>query len=256
MRVDYDAVAELYDATPHRAKVADPELLSFIGERGSRRSISVLDVGCGTGNQLIANRGALTGAFMVGLDRCSGMLHQARVKAPEIAWVQADGSMVPFRAETFDFVSCQFALHHMPNKADMLRETYRVLRPGGRFVIRNVCPQHCPDWLFYIYFPESLAIDLEDFWSSERTAAAMGQAGFEAVEVEFEHLRFAQDLRLWFEEVHQRGTCSQLLAIPDAAYHAGLQRLAEELAAHGSPPVRQNHVCLLTIRGGKKSLSS
>jgi SAM-dependent methyltransferase len=252
LRVDYDAIADLYDSTPYRTKAVDPELLAFIRQRASRDKLSVLDIGCGTGNQLIANCAALTSARMVGLDRSSGMLRQARLKASAMAWVQGDGSMLPFRAESFDFVTCQFALHHIQDKAGMLRDTFRVLRRGGRFAIRNFCPQECSDWLFYVYFPESLAIDLEDFWPVESIAAEMNKAGFSAVAVEREHLRFEQDLRSWYDEVRRRETCSQLLAIPDSAYDAGLHRLMEELAAHNGPLSRANHICLVTIRGEKR----
>ena len=140
----------------------------------------------------------------------------------------------------------------MQDEAGMLRETFRVLRDGGRFVVRNVCPQECPDWLFYVYFPESWEIDLEDFWSPGSIAAEMDKAGFDAVTIEREHLRFEQDLRAWLDEVGRRATCSQLLAIPDAAYEAGLRRLTEELAAQRGPLLRQNHICLVTIRGGKQ----
>ena len=250
-RVDYDTIAHLYDTTPHRTKPVDPELLTFIRQRASCDNLSVLDVGCGTGNQLIANRPVLADARMVGLDRFSGMLRQARLKAPDIAWVQADGSILPFQADSFDFITCQFALHHIQDKAAMLRETFRVLRGGGRFVVRNVCPQDCPDWLFYAYFPQSLVIDLEDFWPPETITAEMDKAGFAAVAVEREHLCFEQDLRVWLGDVRRRGTCSQLLAIPDAAYETGLRRLTDELAAQSGPLLRRNHICLLTIRGGK-----
>ena len=115
----------------------------------------------------------------------------------------------------------------------------------------NVCPQDCPDWLFYDYFPESLVIDLEDFWPPESITAELNKAGFVAVAVEREHLRFEQDLRAWFDEVRRRATCSQLLAISDPAYEAGLRRLTEELAAERGPLLRKNHICLVTIRGGK-----
>ena len=251
-RVDYDAIALLYDATPYRIKPIDPELLTYIEQRAPPDKLSVLDVGCGTGNQLIANRPALADARIVGLDRFSKMLRQARLKAPAIAWVQADGSALPFETDSFDFITCQFALHHIQDKSGMLRETFRVLRHGGRFAVRNLCPQDCPDWLFYIYFPEALAIDLEDFWSPESITAEMDKAGFDAVAVERDHLRFKQDMRAWFGDVRQRGTCSQLLAIPDGAYEAGLCRLTEELAAQNGPLLRENHICLVTIRGSKQ----
>src|SRR5271169_2809690 len=55
-RVDYDAIAHSFDSGPYRTKTVDPELLAFIGQRISGDQASILDVGCGTGNQLIANR--------------------------------------------------------------------------------------------------------------------------------------------------------------------------------------------------------
>ena len=154
-RVDYDAIAHLFDSGPHRTKTVDPELLAFIEQRIPSDLGSILDVGCGTGNQLIADRAVLPSAWLVGLDRSLGMLRQARLKAPDIAWVQADASTLPFQTESFDFITCQFALHHIQDKVGMLRETLRVLRIDGRLILRNLCPQECADWLYYDYFPES-----------------------------------------------------------------------------------------------------
>jgi len=36
-RVDYDAIAELDDSTPHREKSADPELIAFLAGRARRQ---------------------------------------------------------------------------------------------------------------------------------------------------------------------------------------------------------------------------
>jgi ubiquinone/menaquinone biosynthesis C-methylase UbiE len=248
-RVDYDAIADLYDATPYRTKRVDPELLAVARRFASSGWFATLDIGCGTGNQLIADRAALPSGQLVGLDHSLGMLRQARRKAPAITWVQGDGATLPFRGESFDFVSCQFAFHHIADNAGAIREAFRVLRRRGRFVIRNFCPQESPHWLFYQYFPEARTIDLEDFCSPEAIKTEMQRAGFDAVALELEHLRIEQDLRTWFEEVRRRHTCSQLLAISDAAYEAGLNRLSQELAVRDGPILRENRLCLATIRG-------
>jgi SAM-dependent methyltransferase len=166
--------------------------------------------------------------------------------------VRADASALPFQTESFDFISCQFALHHIKDKVGVLRETLRVLRIGGRLILRNLCPQDCADWLYYDYFPEARTIDLEDFWSPETIMAEMDAIGFVAVTAEREHLRFEQDLRNWLDTVRRRDTCSQLLAISDVAYQAGLSRLMHELADRSSPLLRQDHLCLVTIRGEKR----
>jgi SAM-dependent methyltransferase len=251
-RVNYDAIAHLYDGQPYRAKSPDPELSAFIGERTIPDTLSVLDIGCGTGNQLVADRTVVRNAQLVGLDRSLGMLRQARPKASDIAWVQADAAVLPFRSDCFDFITCQHAFHHVRGKEAMLRGALRVLRPGGRFVLRSLCPQESEGWLYYEYFPEARGIDLRDFWPPEQIIAVMETAGFHAVTAARQHLRYEQNLREWLAVVQRRDTCSQLTAIPDAAYAAGLRRLEQELADGGAPPVRADHLCLVTIRAEKQ----
>jgi SAM-dependent methyltransferase len=247
-RVDYDAIAHLYDAQPHRARAADGELLAFAEARGGAR-LAVLDIGCGTGNQLIANREVLPNFWYGGLDRSPGMLNEARRKAPDLAWVEADAAILPFAGASFDYVCCQFAFHHIEDKAGMLRAVCRVLRPGGRFILHNMCPQQSADWIYYEYFPEALPIDLRDFWPPDTLALTMRQAGFAAVAVAYQHIEFAEDLPAWREIVRRRDTCSQLQAISDAAYQQGLRRLERDIADPAVSRSRKNHLCLVTIRG-------
>jgi len=250
--VNYDTIAHRYDLQPHRGKAVDPELVTFIAQRASADSPSILDIACGTGSQLVANRSIVSDAQLVGLDRSFGMLCQARLKARDIAWLQADGARLPFQAESFDFITCQFGFHHVPDKTGMLRALFHALRCRGRFVMRNVCPQEHPDWLYYNYFPEALPIDLADFWPPENIVATMEAIGFAPVTVELEHLRFEQDLRVWLDTVRRRDTNSQLMAISDRAYAAGIHRLERELADANEPRVRADHLCLITIRGDKR----
>jgi len=250
--VNYGAIAHLYDSQPHRAKAADPELVTFMAQRASADRPSILDIACGTGNQLVADRSIMPDARLVGLDRSFGMLRQARPKVRDIAWVQADGAMLPFQPESFDFITCQFGFHHLSDKAAMLRTVFQTLRCDGRFVMRNLCPQEHPDWLYYDYFPEALPIDLADFWSPETIVVMMETIGFAAVTFELEHLRFEQDLRVWLGTVRRRDTNSQLMAISDRAYEAGIHRLEREVAGGDEPRMRADHLCLITVRGDKR----
>jgi ubiquinone/menaquinone biosynthesis C-methylase UbiE len=252
-RVDYDAIAPTYDLGPGRARVVDSELLTFIEQRTSVEALSLLDISCGTGNQLVANRTAIPVATMIGVDRSLGMLQQARPKSLSITWVQADAAALPFETLSFDYISCQFAFHHYQAKASMLRDAFRILRSGGCFVLRNLCPHESSDWLYYEYFPEAEIADLRDFWPTEAIVAVMEAIGFMTIIVKLEHLRFEQDLSTWIEIVRRRDTCSQLLAISDAAYELGVRRLERELEKETAPPRHADHLCLLTIRGEKPS---
>jgi ubiquinone/menaquinone biosynthesis C-methylase UbiE len=247
-RVDYDAIAHLYDTQPHRGRDVDPQLQGFAAERAGA-ALTVLDIGCGTGNQLIANCAALPQAWCVGLDSSRGMLARAYRKAPGIAWVHGDGAVLPFRAGSFDFAYSQFAFHHVQDRSGMLSEVCRVLRPRGKFALHNACPQESSDWLYYEYFPEARAVDLDDFWPPDTIVASMKKLGFVNVEAAYQHLRWEQDMAAWLDTIRRRDTCSQLQAISDAAYRAGLDRLERDVADPKTPRSRADHLCLITIHG-------
>jgi ubiquinone/menaquinone biosynthesis C-methylase UbiE len=174
-RVNYDAIAERYDTTPHREKSAGPELIAFLVGRGPTATLTLLDIACGSGNQQVANRGLTPNAKFDGLDGSLGMLRQARRKMPDIACVHGDSTALPFASGSFDFVSCQYAFHHFRDKVGMLRETFRVLRRGGRFALYNMCPQESNDWLYYAYFPEAKTRDFTDFWPPDEIVSEMTQ---------------------------------------------------------------------------------
>ena len=61
-RTDYDKIAVDYDSDPRRAKEFDADLVEFLERRPEIKdgTLAVLDIGCGTGNQLVANRRAFT----------------------------------------------------------------------------------------------------------------------------------------------------------------------------------------------------
>ena len=144
-RVEYDAIAPLYDSQPGREKSPDPALAAFLAERSALGTGLLLDIACGTGNQLVANRAIASSARMVGFDGSLGMLRQARAKSAEIGWVHGDSSALPFASGRFDFASCQYAFHHFRDKAGMGREAFRVLQTSGRLVIFNLSPHDSLD---------------------------------------------------------------------------------------------------------------
>jgi SAM-dependent methyltransferase len=68
------------------------------------------------------------------LDVSAMRLASLRRAAPDVNRVQGDAQNLAFAHSSFDYV-CVFAgLHHLPNYEGALRESYRVLRPNGRFV--------------------------------------------------------------------------------------------------------------------------
>lgn len=85
----------------------------------------VLDVGCYDGLFLRQ----INCKQKVGID-----LHPVRVN-PEIDYVQADGRVLPFQKETFDFVYALDVIEHIDRDLDFIQSLVRILAPGGILVL-------------------------------------------------------------------------------------------------------------------------
>jgi len=101
-------------------------------EFGKHRGESVLEVGCGTGCDLL--QFAKNGAIATGVDLTQKHIELARMRVGELAEVhQADARRLVFPDNSFDYVYSHGVLHHCDDPAGVVQEMFRVLRPGGRF---------------------------------------------------------------------------------------------------------------------------
>jgi trans-aconitate methyltransferase len=90
----------------------------------------VLDLGCGDGQ--LTRRIADSGAHVLGVDASAEMVAAARERGIEAEHAKAEE--LPFRDATFDAVFSNAVLHWVRDHDAMMRQVYRVLKPGGRFV--------------------------------------------------------------------------------------------------------------------------
>ncbi|MFC2046480.1 class I SAM-dependent methyltransferase, partial [Chloroflexota bacterium] len=104
-----------------------------------------LDLGTGPGTVAVEIARQRPGLRMVGLDLAAHMVVRARQQAARAGldgrgfWPQADGHFLPFPDNSFDLVVSSFALHHWDDPLRILDEMGRVLRPGGRYYIADLC---------------------------------------------------------------------------------------------------------------------
>jgi demethylmenaquinone methyltransferase/2-methoxy-6-polyprenyl-1,4-benzoquinol methylase len=92
----------------------------------------VLDLCCGTGD--IALAFARAGADATGADFTEEMLRVAEARTQAVRWVRADALALPFPDNSFDVVSVGYGLRNLADIERGLREVYRVLKPGGKFL--------------------------------------------------------------------------------------------------------------------------
>jgi ubiquinone/menaquinone biosynthesis C-methylase UbiE len=130
----------------------------------------VLEVGCGTGPSSVAM--AERGAQVVAIDIDPRMAEAARLRARdhhldgriEAKWVP-DSSRLNFPDRSFDLIVCNGVLEHAAPQArgPLLREMWRVLRPGGHLFIgetpNRLFPKdmHTTQLWWQHYMPRGLA---------------------------------------------------------------------------------------------------
>jgi SAM-dependent methyltransferase len=103
-----------------------------VGEFCKHQGDKILEIGCGTGSDLL--QFAKHGALATGIDLTTKHVELARRRIGDLAVVhQADARHLPFEDASFDYVYSHGVLHHSDEPEQVVREMLRVLRPGGRF---------------------------------------------------------------------------------------------------------------------------
>ena len=172
--------------------------------------------------------------------------------AKGIGWVQGDGASLPLASASFDYATNQFSYQHIAGREAFVHEIYRVLRPGGRFVMLNIDPWSMPGWAIYRYFPEAFDRDQVDFLPGEAFASLMRVAGFADVQIERRARTGRENLAEFLAYVSERHRTSQLMVISDGNYRAGLERLRADLEASGDGQrTVESETCLVTIVGNR-----
>ncbi len=117
-----------------------------------RKNLAVLDVGCGTGTQLLRYR--MEGCRLCGIDSSPAMLERAKAKLGDSAeLLLMDASHMSFADGSFDLVSVILILHEMPApmRTAVVRECRRVTKGHVMLVDYHGGPYPFPQgWLWKI----------------------------------------------------------------------------------------------------------
>jgi ubiquinone/menaquinone biosynthesis C-methylase UbiE len=152
-------------------------LLDFVRPRPGERA---LDVACGPGIVTAALERA--GLLVAGIDLTREMIREAVPRGGR--YVQGNVERLPFPASTFDVAVCRNACHHFASPQAVLREMARVLRPGGRVIVEDMCAPDDPQARDYHETIERLrdASHVRTLTQGEfaEMSAGAGLVGFEA----------------------------------------------------------------------------
>lgn len=121
---------------------------------------TALDVCCGTGDWTMALAEAVSSNGKVtGLDFSENMLSVGIKKklagrVRQVEFQHGNAMALPFEDNQFDFVTIGFGLRNVPDYQQVLREMYRVVKPGGKVVCLETSQPTNPFFkrMYYFYF--------------------------------------------------------------------------------------------------------
>lgn len=126
----WDRWAKRYDAIMKKDRAAYEHIAGKI-KQGLNRSMTVLEVACGTG--ILSERLAGSVKMLEATDFSEEMIREAK-KHPSsmrLHYSVQDATKLPYAAESFDAVVISNALHIMPKPEKALAEICRVLKRDG-----------------------------------------------------------------------------------------------------------------------------
>jgi len=140
----FDRIARRYDLLNHLLSCGT----DVLWRRRVARELAavphevVLDLACGTGDQIITILERVPGVRRgVGIDMAGEMLRLGRAKlearglADRVLLARGDGQGMPLADDSVDCATIAFGIRNMPDPERCLGEFRRVLRPGGTLAV-------------------------------------------------------------------------------------------------------------------------
>jgi ubiquinone/menaquinone biosynthesis C-methylase UbiE len=178
-RVDYEGtMARDFNAgralSPHAREVWHSALEPYLG-----RATRALDVGSGTGRFTVL-LAQWFGATVIGIEPANGMRKIAAVdgRHSNASYVGGRAEELPFKASSFDVALLSNVYHHISDRSAGAEELCRVLRAGGRILIRGAFAGRLGEITLFDYFPEAKVV-CEQFPTLAETLENFSGLGFE-----------------------------------------------------------------------------
>jgi len=124
------AESDDYDVFTAAAKARIVDAVVRLGKL--KAGARIADLGCGSGAFTVLLR--QRGFAPMGLDISPKLIALAREKFAGIEFLEGDAENLPFADGSLDAILLSGLIHHFPDPRRLAAETYRVLKPGGRFV--------------------------------------------------------------------------------------------------------------------------
>ncbi len=121
---------------------------AILPRHGMQPGIAMADICCGIGDFAVLVQKEFQPSRIVALDHAKASLSYARKVAAQfdirgIEYTYGDASEMLLEEDQFDLVTCRHSLQIFNRPDRILRELYRICKPGGRVYITNEKNSHC-----------------------------------------------------------------------------------------------------------------
>lgn len=181
-RVDYNDNQHRTYAEGRRmsAGMAARWMERFAAHLPARRPLMIVDLGSGVGRLTPALADAFGGP-VVGVEPADRMRAIAETTAdhPVVRYVRGEAAAMPLPDHSADAVLMFLSLHHVPDRAAAAREIARVLKPGGRVLIRTGLSDRLGEIWWHRFFPRGREIEEQMFPTLAEVTEIFAAVGLE-----------------------------------------------------------------------------
>ena len=173
---------------------------------------------------------------VVGLDVSRRMIQMAKKKPSGslCSWTLGNAQHLPFRGGTFDLCLLSMVIHHIEDSAVALAETFRVLVPAGRVIMRTCSHEQLGKYPDYYFFPRALAIDLARLPDVPVLIGLLQRAGFERIDIREIISPSLESSRQYIQKLRSKHT-STLHLLSEKEYREGLEKAERYFLEHDLP---------------------
>ena len=159
---DYDDYAEEYAHTRQAFQwILDPLIKKA---KALSENSTIIEIGCGTGNYIIALAKVLPGYIYKAFDISEKMLSVAKARSNVIEFSNSNADKsFPYPDNTADFSFAVDVIHHIANIEKFFEEVSRTLKLHGSFILVTDLEENIRKRSLSKYFPEILEIELNRY---------------------------------------------------------------------------------------------
>jgi ubiquinone/menaquinone biosynthesis C-methylase UbiE len=194
----------------------------------------ILDVGCGTGKQCFSFYDTLKGeADITGGDVSKDLLAEARLenekRGAHLKFIELNfNQRFPLEENTYDLLSCCFAIYYAENIPYTISEMHRVLKPGGRLfttgpmpnnkelfysIIKEATGKHIPPMPGSSRYSTEILSTIKSLFSSVELHIFENPLTFTSVEPFLDYTRasISEDRKLWNSFFQEKDDFEQIM---------------------------------------------